>query len=85
MSLPKRKKVIGLMKDEFSAKLMIKFAGLRAKIYSHLRDDGSEDKNEKGTKKCVIKGKPQFKNYKNCLEATQLENKINHLETSKLT
>ena len=24
--------------------------------------------------------KPIFENYKNCLEATQLENKINHLE-----
>ena len=39
------------MKDELSAKLMIKFAGLRAKVYSYLRDDGSEDKKEKGTKK----------------------------------
>ena len=26
---------------------MIKFAGLRVKIYSHLRDDGSEDKTQK--------------------------------------
>ena len=28
------------------------------------------------TKKCVIKRKLKFKEYKNCLEATQLENKI---------
>ena len=49
------------MKDELSAKLMIKFAGLRAKVYSYLRDDGSEDKKEKGAKKCVIKGKLNLK------------------------
>ena len=28
----------------------------------------------------VIKRKLKFENYENCLEATQLENKINHLE-----
>ena len=72
------------MKDELDRKIMIKFAGLRAKTYSYLIDDGSEDKKAKGTKKCVIKGKPKFENYKNSLEATQLENKINHLE-KKLT
>ena len=33
-----------------------------------------------GTKKCVLKRKPKFENYKNCLEATQLVNKINYLE-----
>ena len=32
---------------------------------------------------CVIKRKFVFENYKNCLEATQIENKINHLEKSK--
>ena len=34
-------------------------------------------------KKCVIKRKPKLENYKNCLEATQLENKINHIEKNK--
>ena len=34
---------------------MRKFVGLRAKIYSYSRDEGSEDKQTKGTKKCVIK------------------------------
>ena len=32
------------------------------------------------TKKCAIKIKVTFQNYKNCLEAIQFENKINHLE-----
>ena len=75
----KNKKVIGLMKDELGGKTMTKFVGLRAKTYSYLIDDG-KDKKAKGTKKCVIKRKLQFENYKNCLEATKLENKVNYLE-----
>ena len=44
--LPKRKnkKVIGLMKDELGGKIVIKFVELRAKTYSYLKDDCSEDK-----------------------------------------
>ena len=38
------------MKDELSGKDMLKFVGLRAKTYSYLIDDGSEDKKAKGTK-----------------------------------
>ena len=53
---------------------MTKFVGLRAKTYSYLIDDSSEDKKAKGTKKCVIIRKLKFENYRNCLEATQLEN-----------
>ena len=60
------------MKDELGREIMIKFVGLRAKTYSYLIEDGSEDKKEKGTKKCVIKTKFKFENYKSCLEATQL-------------
>ena len=51
---------------------MKKFVGLRAKIYSYLIVDGSEDKKAKDTQKCVIKRNLKFENYKNCLEATQL-------------
>ena len=32
-----------------------------------------------------MKRKLKFANYKNCLEATQLENKINYLKKIKLT
>ena len=39
-------------------------------------------KKVKGTKKCVRKLK--FENYKNCLEATQLENKLSR-KKAKLT
>ena len=42
--LPKGKNenVIGLMKDEWSGKIMWKFVGLRVKTYSYLIGDGSE-------------------------------------------
>ena len=63
------------MKDELGGKTITKFVGLRVKRYSYLIDLGSEDKKAKGTKKCVIKRKLKFENSKNCLEATQLDNK----------
>ena len=37
-------------------------------------------KKAKGRKVCVIKRNLRFKNYKNCLDATQFKNKINHPE-----
>ena len=47
-------------------------------------DDGSEDKKAKDTKNCVIKRKLKFENDKNCLEATQLDNKIKYLEKNEI-
>ena len=55
----KNKKVIGLTKDEFVA--------LRPKTYSYLKDDGDSNKRAKGTRKCVIKRRLKFNDYKNCL------------------
>ena len=40
-------------------------------------------KKQKAQKKCVIKRKLKFENYKNCLEAAQTENELNHLEKNK--
>ena len=48
------------MKDKFGGKIIAKFVGLRAKTYSFLLDDGSEDKKEKCTKTCVVKRKLKF-------------------------
>ena len=78
----KNKKIIGLIKDKdkLGGNIMIKFVGLRSKTYIHLIEDGSKDKKPKGTKKCIKKGKLKFENYKNCIEATQFDNKINYLE-----
>ena len=38
----------------------------------------------KGQKKCVIKRKLKFENYKNCLEGTRLDNKLNYLEKNEI-
>ena len=72
------------MKDELGGKIMTKFVRLRAKTYNYLIDEGSEGKKPKGTKKCVIKIKFKFENYKNCLEEAKLENKVNRLEKNKI-
>ena len=74
--LPKGKKkiVIGLMKHELGGKIKKEFAALRAKTYNYLTDNNDGDKTAKGTKKYAIKDKLKFEDYKNCLEATQLEN-----------
>ena len=55
LSKGKNKKVIGLIKDELGGKIMKKFIGLKAKTFSYLIDHSSENKEAKGTKKCVIK------------------------------
>ena len=83
-TLPKgrKKKVIGVMIDEFESHE--EFVELRARSYSCLTDGGSEYKKGKGRRKCAIKWKFKFEDYKNCLEATQLESKINHLEKKKI-
>ena len=60
----KNKKVIGLFKDEPGGKIMTKFEALRPKNYSYLMDDGGSDKKAKGTKKCVIKRRLKFNDYK---------------------
>ena len=78
------KKVIGLMKDELGGQIMKKFVELRAKTYSYLKDNNEKYKKAKSTKMCVMKKKLKFVVYKNCLEADQIENKINYLEKNKI-
>ena len=62
---------------------MKKFVGLKAKTYGYLIDEGIEDKKAKDTNNCVIKRKVKFENYKECLEATQLKEKISYIEIIK--
>ena len=70
------KKVIGKFKDELGGMIMIEFVGLRAKTYSYLingYNDEDYEKNKiinnkaKDTKKCIIKRKLMFGNYKESL------------------
>ena len=53
------------------------------KIYNYLKDINDEDKKAKDTKKCVIKRKLKFKDYKKYLKASQVENKVNYKEKNK--
>ena len=62
----KNKKVIGPMKDELGGKIMTEFLALRSKTYSYLMNDGNIDKKANGTKKCVIKRRLTFNDYKDC-------------------
>ena len=62
----KNKKVLGMFKDEPCRKIMTEFVALRAKTYSYLDYEGKEEKKAKGTKKCVVKRKIKFDDYKKC-------------------
>ena len=68
----KNKKVPGLFKDELGGKIMTLFAGVRAKTWAYLMDDGSEHKKAKGTKSSTIEKDLMVSNYEDCL----LNNKI---------
>ena len=46
---------------------MKEFVVLRGKTYNYFKDNNDEVKKAKGTKKCVIKRKLKFENYRNCL------------------
>ena len=56
---------------------------MQAKTNCFLIGHGDENKKGKGTNKRVIKQKLTFEDYKDCLEAIQLENEINYLEKNK--
>ena len=55
------------------------FVGLRAKTYSYLKENNDKDKDKRHKKVCHKKPL-KFQECKNCLESTQIENKINHFE-----
>ena len=61
------KKVIEMFKDELGAKIMKRFCAPRAKTYSYLKNDDSEEKKAKGTNKCIITRRIKFKDYKDSL------------------
>ena len=75
LPMGKNKKVPSLFKDELGGKVIGEAVALRAKTYAYLIDgyDDDYEKNKiinqkaKKTKKCVIKRRLMFKNYKDCL------------------
>ena len=72
LEIGKNKKVLGKFKDELGGKIMTKLCALRAKTYSFLINDFTDDdyennrivnKKAKGTKKYVVKREILFNNY----------------------
>ena len=57
---------------------------VRLRVETYLKGIIVADKKAKGTKKSIIKRKLKFQDFTNCLEAAQIENKINHLEQNKI-
>ena len=56
-----------MFNDELGGKNMKEFCALRAKTFSYLMYDDVETKIAKGIKKCVIKRRLMFENYKDSL------------------
>ena len=55
-----------MFKDELGG-IMKEFCALRAKTCAYLMDDDKESKKAKGVKRCVIKRRLMFENYKDSL------------------
>ena len=65
------KKVIGKMKDEAAGKIITELVGLRSKMYSYIKEDGSGGKTAKGVKKNVVKKVIKHENYRDVLLNSQ--------------
>ena len=55
---------------------MKKAARFRPKAYNCLKDNGHYFEKAKGTKRYVVKRKIKFQDYKTCLKASQIINKL---------
>lgn len=66
---PFNEKVIGVMKDENSGKIVKEFIGLRSKMYTYKMHEKSKViKKAKGIKKHILNNKITFNDYKRCVE-----------------
>ena len=77
------KKKLGVMKDELGGKIMTEFIGLRPKMYAYQKIGGEVDKRCKGTKKCVVKKRISFEDYKNCYETGRVQHRVQHRFASR--
>ena len=67
-----------MFKDELGEKIMKEFCALRAKTYTYFMDDDSEMKKAKGIKRCVVKRRMMFENYKDSLFNNKTISKSQH-------
>ena len=54
------------MKEKFGRKITKRFAGLRPKMRTYLKDDGSGNKKARRTKRCKIKRRIKVEGYRSC-------------------
>ena len=54
-----------MMNDELSGVIMNKFLDLHPAMSSYLKDNDKEGNKAKGTKKCIIRHRAKFEDYKN--------------------
>ena len=59
--------MLGMFQDEAGGKQIVKFVGLRAKLYSYKMLGGFEEKKCKRVTKNVTKRSIQFEDYRECL------------------
>ena len=79
---PTNKKVIGKFKDEAAGIPIIEFVGLRSKMYSYKKDNGSKSKKAKGIKKSVINGDIKHENYMETLfDGKQMRHKMKSIRS----
>ena len=75
LPIGKRRGLYGFFKYELTGNIMKEFIVLRTKTYAYLTDDDDDDdetKKIRETKKCVIKRKLMFENYKDCLSNSEV-------------
>ena len=73
LEVGKNKKVLRKVKDELGGKIMTEFIALRSKMYAYQTVDGKVDKKCKGTKKCVVKKRITFEDYKKVYETGKIQ------------
>lgn len=62
------KKVVGVMKDEYSGEIIKEFIGLRSKMYTIKTNGNKILKKGKGVKKNILNKKVSFEDYERCLK-----------------
>ena len=77
------KKVVGKFKDEACGEIITEFVGLRPKMYSYTKEDGSGDKKAKGVKKDVIKKNITHSDYLRVLEDEGVQYDMNLIRSNK--